>query len=311
MLWLISRIRSRGTRETSLQCNEKTMKTIGGMAKAVPPHEKTVSHEARKMTKDALIDDKDNLFLQIIPKRTLESVYLSDSVYRPCAELLDEMEHRDLLREKNMEPRNKLLMVGTPGNGKTTLAEALAGELDYPLYIVRYDNIMSDDIGKSADRLGKVFEAVKGKRCALFFDEFDTIGKSRNDQHDNSEFKRLVSSLLVQIDHLSTDVLVMAATNLESALDNAAWRRFQIKVQLERPQREDLTRWFIDYEKKHGFEFGVPAEELAESVYGKSYSDAEELGQSIFRQMIIHPDEDPEEITRRQMRFHKHQKNIF
>ena len=101
------------------------------------------------MTEEALIDDKDNLFLQIIPKRTLESVYLSDSVYRPCAELLDEMEHRDLLREKNMEPRNKLLMVGTPGNGKTTLAEALAGELDYPLYIVRYDNIMSDDIGKT------------------------------------------------------------------------------------------------------------------------------------------------------------------
>ncbi len=263
------------------------------------------------MIDNTLMKDEENLFLQIKPQRTIESVYLNDSVYRPCCELLDEIAHRDMLREKGMEPRNKLLMVGTPGNGKTTLAEALAGELGYPLFIVRYDNIMSDDIGKSAERLGKVFEAVKGKRCALFFDEFDTIGKSRNDQHDNSEFKRLVSSLLVQIDHLPTDVLVMAATNLESALDNAAWRRFQIKVVLDRPQREDLTRWFDDYEKRHNFSFGIPTEELAESVYGRSYSDAEELGQSIYRQMIIHPEEDPTDITRRQMRFHKHQKNIF
>ncbi len=50
-----------------------------------------------------LIEDEEKLFLQIIPKRTLESVYLSDSVYRPCAELLDEIEHRDLLKEKGME----------------------------------------------------------------------------------------------------------------------------------------------------------------------------------------------------------------
>lgn len=260
---------------------------------------------------NTITKDNEDLFLQITPKRKLDSVYLSDSVYRPCSELLEEIEHRDLLRKNGIEPRNKLLMLGTPGNGKTTLAEALAGELDYPLYIVRYDNIMSSDIGKSADMLGKVFEAVKDIRCALFFDEFDTIGKSRNDQHDNSEFKRLVSSLLVQIDHLPTDVLVMAATNLESALDNAAWRRFQIKVVLERPQREDLTRWFIDYEKRHEFSFGVDPEELGESVYGKSYSDAEELARSIYRQMIIHPEEEAEEITRRQMRFHKHQKSIF
>ena len=143
----------------------------------------------------------EDIFLKITPKRTLDSVYLSDSVYWPCMELLDEIEHTDVLRSKGMEPRNKLLMVGTPGNGKTTLAEALAGELGYPLYIVRYDNIMSDDIGKSAEMLGRVFEAVKGKKCALFFDEFDTIGKSRNDQHDNSEFKRLVNlfSLLIEL----------------------------------------------------------------------------------------------------------------
>lgn len=254
---------------------------------------------------------KEDLFVKKIPERNLDTVYLSNSVYKPCAELIDEMKHRKELIENGMEPRHKLLMAGTPGNGKTTLAEALAGELSYPLYTVKYDTIMDSDIGKSARMLGMVFEKVSNKQCALFFDEFDTIGRSRGDTHDSSGFKRLVSSLLVQIDQLPSNVLVMAATNLESALDNAAWRRFQVKVVLERPQREDLQRFFDEFEKRYGFSFGVDTRDIAESVYGKAYSDAEELGRSIRRQMIIHPEEDPAEITQRQIRFHRHQKSVF
>ena len=72
-----------------------------------------------------------------------------------------------------------------------------------------------------------------------------------------------------------------------------------------------MERWFKAYEEKHSFSFGVDAETLAEAVYGRSYSDAEELGQSIYRQMIIHPNISPVDITNRQIRFHKHQKNIF
>ena len=254
---------------------------------------------------------EDNLFIKTVPKRRLGTVYLSESVLLPCAEMIDEIKHRDLLRKNNLEPRNRLLLVGTPGNGKTTLAEALAGELGYTLYTVRYDAIMGSDIGRSAEKLSMVFEKAGQEPCALFFDEFDTIGRSRNDSHDTSGFKRLVSSLLVQIDHLPGDTLVMAATNLESVLDNAVWRRFHIKVVLERPQREDLVRYFDDFEKSHAISFDTDLSEMAEAVYGKSYSEAEALGVSILRQMILHPDEDAGEITAREIKFHKHQKNIF
>ncbi len=86
----------------------------------------------------------EDIFLMIEPKRTLDSVFLNDSVYYPCMELLDEIAHTDVLRAKGMEPRNKLLMVGTPGNGKTTLAEALAGELGksrFPILLIGIQRI--------------------------------------------------------------------------------------------------------------------------------------------------------------------------
>ncbi|MPN56452.1 hypothetical protein SDC9_204141 [bioreactor metagenome] len=69
----------------------------------------------------------------------------------------------------------------------------------------------------------------------LFFDEFETLGKERGDQHETGEIKRVVSSLLLQIDALPSYVVIIEATNHETLLDKAAWRRFQIKLELDKP----------------------------------------------------------------------------
>ena len=140
-----------------------------------------------------------------------------------------------MLRSYGLEPRNKILLIGPPGNGKTSLAEAIAEALMVPLLTVRYESIIGAYLGETASRLSKLFEYAKTRQCVLFFDEFDTIGKERGDQHETGEIKRVVSSLLMQIDALPSYVVTIAATNHDALLDQAVWRRFQVKLELPKP----------------------------------------------------------------------------
>ncbi len=76
-----------------------------------------------------------------------------------------------------MEPRNRVLLVGPPGNGKTSYAEALAEGLLVPLFTVRYHAVIASYLGETGLRLRQMFEEVRTRRCVLFFDQFDAITK--------------------------------------------------------------------------------------------------------------------------------------
>jgi SpoVK/Ycf46/Vps4 family AAA+-type ATPase len=138
--------------------------------------------------------------------------------------------------------RHRLLLAGPPGNGKTSVAEAIASELMLPFYVVRYEGVVSNFLGEAAARLDSAFEFARTRRCVVFFDELDTIAKERSDAHETGEIKRVVSTLLLQIDRLPAHVLFVGATNHSELLDRAAWRRFQIRADLEPPTRSQATR---------------------------------------------------------------------
>ena len=91
--------------------------------------------------------------------------------------------------------------------------------------MVRYETLIGSFLGETAMRLAQLCAQARGQRCLLFFDEFDVIGKERGDQHETGEIKRVVSSLLLQIDQLPSHVLVVTATNHSELLDRAVWRR--------------------------------------------------------------------------------------
>lgn len=141
-----------------------------------------------------------HLFEEKMPEKRLEQLLLPDNVVETCRAIIEEQIRADLLRSYGLEPRNKILLIGPPGNGKTSLAEAIAEALMVPLITVRYDTIIGAYLGETASRLSKLFEYASTRQCVLFFDEFDTIGKERGDQHETGEIKRVVSSLLLQID---------------------------------------------------------------------------------------------------------------
>jgi SpoVK/Ycf46/Vps4 family AAA+-type ATPase len=221
------------------------------------------------------------------PEKRLSDLILPDHVSSICDEFIEEQLRADLLRSFGLEPRHRLLLVGAPGNGKTSLAEALADALMLPIFTVRYDQIIGSYLGETASRLAKLFDYVRTQPCVLFFDEFETLGKERGDTHETGEIKRVVSSLLLQVDSLPSYVIIIAATNHDALLDKAAWRRFQIKLELPAPTRAGLEKWYALFERSNDFSFGLTPGTLAKRTLGCSYSDAEEIANSIYRQYVL------------------------
>lgn len=248
------------------------------------------------------------LFYEKVPNKRLDQLLLPGNVYNSCRDLIEEQTRIDLLRSYGLEPRNKVLLIGPPGNGKTSVAEGIAEALMVPLLTVRYESIIGAYLGETASRLSKLFEYAKTRQCVLFFDEFDTIGKERGDQQETGEIKRVVSSLLLQIDALPSYVVTIAATNHDALLDKAVWRRFQLKLELPKPTRRNLEHWFSSFEKKMNFSFGLEPSTLAKKLYGKSYAEAEEFALSVYRKFILRsPTASSKAITNEQLKLFGYQ----
>ena len=256
--------------------------------------------EARGPTRRMGMTD---LYHEISPMRTLGDLVLPKEVVAACRQLLAEHHRTDLLRAHNLEPRHRLLFTGPPGNGKTSLAEALASELAVPLLSVRYESVIASYLGETSVRLAKLFEQVRTHRCVLFFDEFDVVGKERGDIHETGEIKRVVSSLLLQVDELPSHVVVVAATNHPELLDRAVWRRFQIRLDLPPPTRSLAEEWFRRFENRNGFRLGRAPTTLAKQMQGLSFSELEQFGLDLQRQHVLGlPDCDMKAIVADQLK---------
>ena len=233
-----------------------------------------------------------DLIFEIVPERTFDDLILDDIILKSCKELVEEQHRSDLLKSYGLNPRNRILLAGSPGNGKTTLAEAVAAHLMYPLFVMRYENIIGSFLGETATKLQKVFDYVKTRNCVLFFDEFDTIGKERGDTKETGEIKRVVSSLLLQMDRLPTYVVVITASNHPELLDRAVWRRFQIRLELKPPEKAQIQRYIDKFiqRTKANFNYNIPS--LADKLTGFSYAEVEDFCTDVVRQAILNHKQD-------------------
>jgi len=227
------------------------------------------------------------LFYEVRPRRGFSDLVLPSLVERACVELVEEHNRVDLLRAHNLEPRNRVLLVGPPGNGKTSLAEALAHELGIPMLVVRYESVIGSYLGETAVRLAKLFAQARLQRCILFFDEFDVIGKERGDAHETGEIKRVVSSLLLQVDQLPSHVVAVTATNHSELLDRAVWRRFQLRLDLPAPRKAQRIVWLQGFEHRSGLQLGYTHDHLARRLDGLSFAEMEQFAQDVQRRYVL------------------------
>ena len=243
--------------------------------------------QADRVWIDALLseyfdEDDDAEMLDLVSVRapeeiemTLEDLVLTADQEDEIKKIVKAIEHRDYLASIGLREIGKLLFVGPPGTGKTTISRALAHELGLPFVEVKLSMITSQYLGETAKNVEKTFEVAKRlSPCILFIDEFDSVAKTRrSDEH--AALKRAVNTLLKSIDDISLirdDVLLISATNHPDQLDAAAWRRFDEIVNFPKPDRgmrSDILEVITQEMNIEGFD---PAD-LAERTGGLTGSD--------------------------------------
>jgi AAA+ superfamily predicted ATPase len=259
----------------------EAIKTNGSSGAANGMHSLQLTHAS-----DHLQRGRD-FISEITPRRNLDDLVLPADARRSIDQLIEEQRRADILRAHGLEPRSRALFVGPPGTGKTTLAEAIAEAVSVSLFVVRYEAMIGSFLGETATRLKRVIDYAKTTPCVLFFDEFDAIGKERGDVHETGEIKRVVTSLLMQIDELPSYTIVAAATNHPELLDRAAWRRFQVRISLFLPTQKELACFLESFLSKFGEPLTHSPQTIAKSLGRISYAEAEQFCLDIRRQQIL------------------------
>lgn len=225
----------------------------------------------------------------VTPHLRLDDLVLPERAREAVDELIEEQQRVDVLRTYALEPRHRVLLTGPPGNGKTSLAEAIADALLLPLIVVRYEEVVGSYLGETAGRLAAVFGYARTRRCVLFFDEFDAVAKERGDEHETGEIKRVVSSLLLQVDALPSHTIVVAASNHPELLDRAVNRRFQLRLELPLPGKAARIAWFERFVATLDEPVGMASDTLARKTAGASFSQLQDLADDIRRRRVLEP----------------------
>jgi AAA+ superfamily predicted ATPase len=232
-------------------------------------------------------ENKDAPLIETIyPEKYFADLVLKKEKKEQLNQIVIEFNNWDVLVSNGVYPTRKVLFFGPPGCGKTLSAQAISSEIGIPMLYVRFDAVVSSFLGETASNIRRVFDYAKNDSWIIFFDEFDAIGRSRNDLTEHGEIKRVVNTFLQQIDNFMGRSLVIAATNFEKSLDYAIWRRFDETIQFDQPSNDEKRILFSQKLRRfdgpeHTFDSYI------EDLKDFSHSDVEKVTQIIMKRCIL------------------------
>ena len=207
--------------------------------------QKAVTADAMRMI--PLDADSKLQIVEVIPEnQTRTNIVLPDNVSKQVCEFIEIIKHGEALEKAGIGIQKTMLLYGKPGCGKTSIAHYISEQSHLPLIVARIDGIVSSLLGSTAKNIRKIFDYAASMPCILFLDEFDAIAKARDDNQELGELKRVINSLLQNIDKLPSSCVLIAATNHPDLLDKAVWRRFITKIEVGMPDDEDRQKIILD-----------------------------------------------------------------
>ncbi len=191
--------------------------------------------------------------------------------------IVQELENESILATYGLEPKRKILFYGPPGTGKTLTAKIMSSIIGYPLVYVKFESVVSSYLGETSSNLRKIFDYIEKGKWVVLFDEFDIIGKQRDDPTEHGEIKRVVNNFMLMLENYEGDSVIIASTNHPHLLDIGVWRRFDEIVYFELPDKEMRKKIFEKYlkvlKKKKNFDIN----KLSDETEGFSGADIEQV----------------------------------
>ncbi|MGE0738836.1 ATP-dependent zinc metalloprotease FtsH [Sulfurimonas sp.] len=215
------------------------------------------------------------------PKTKFDDVAGVEEAKEEVQEIVDFLKYPGRYVEIGAKIPKGVLLVGSPGTGKTLLAKAVAGEADVPFFSVTGSSFIEMFVGVGAARVRDLFEqAKKDAPSIIFIDEIDAIGKSRAagaNMGGNDEREQTLNQLLAEMDGFGTDtpVIILAATNRPEILDQALLRpgRFDRQVLVDKPDFEGRIKILKVHVKGVKMGDDVDLEEVARLTAGLAGAD--------------------------------------
>lgn len=214
-------------------------------------------------------------------------VILNDNLKKKLEYIIEEFKSREVLATYGLKPKQKILFCGPPGTGKTLSSYVISSVLGYPLIYIRFDSIVSSFLGETATNLRKIFDFIEQGEWVVLFDEFDIIGKKRDDPYEHGEIKRVVNNFMQMLDNYNGKSLLIAATNHQHLLDSAIWRRFDEILFFDMPDNNLREQLFNKYLRvlKRSSDLDIP--ELSEMTDGFSSADIAQVCEESLRRAVV------------------------
>lgn len=214
-------------------------------------------------------------------------IVLPPDVERRFMRIEKEYAARTRLATFGLRPRTRILLHGPPGCGKSLGAERLAWATGLSMHKVRFDSLISSYFGETASNLRRVFDDAGRRPCVLFLDECDTIARSRMEKNDVGEASRVVNMLLQLMEDYQGDGMVIAATNIDEALDPALFRRFDEVFEVPKPGHTEIMRLLQSTLSALKVSADIPWMAVAQQLDGCSCSDVVQISQNAAKRSVL------------------------